>query len=488
MAKAKNIKNSKPGIFKSLTGIQGLDEVTNGGLPKGRSTLICGGPGSGKTLFALTFLAKGAIDYGEPGVLASFEETEEELTQNIVSLGFDLEKLAAQKKIAIEYFYIQRNEIQESGNFNLDGVFVRLEHAIDSVGAKRVVLDSIEALFSGFSNELILRSELRRLFRWLKAKGVTAVITAERGTANLTRYGLEEYLSDCVILLDNQVTSLIATRRLRIVKYRGTSHGSDEYPFLISEQGITVLPITSVGLDYEVSTKYLPTGIAGLDRALSDKGFYRGSSVLVSGTAGSGKTSFLTQVVATACERGEACIYFAFEESVKQIIRNVRSVGIDLDKYVKKGLLRFEAVRPSLHGLEMHLSRMHRVTEEVKPSLVIMDPMSNLTPVASLAEIKSMLTRLIDFFKMNGITVLFSNLTQGGANEELTDTGISSLVDTWIVLQTIEREGVRGRLLHIVKSRGMAHSMQVHEYELTSRGIKVKAGRKLTQAAGRSKA
>lgn len=473
MANTVKKKNSASGIIKCPTGISGLDEITNGGLPGGRPTLICGGPGSGKTLFAITFLVSGAVDYGEPGVLASFEETENELTENVASMGFDLKKLVARKKLAIEHFYVHRNQVQESGDFNLDGIFIRLEHAIDSVGAKRVVLDSIEALFSGFSNESILRSELRRLFRWLKDKGVTTVITAERGTSTLTRQGLEEYLSDCVILLDHQVNSLIATRRLRIIKYRGTSHGSDEYPFLISERGISVLPITSVGLNYNVSKKFLSSGIPGLDGILGNKGFYRGSSVLVSGTAGSGKTSIIAQIVAAACARGESCLYFAFEESVDQIVRNVRSIGVDLDSYIKDGTLHFSASRPSVHGLEMHLSTVHRLTEEIKPTIVVIDPMSNLGSVASEIEIKSMLTRLIDFFKMNHITAFFSSLTHGGHDEELTDAGISSLMDTWIVLQTVQADGVRSRVLHVVKSRGMSHSMQMSPYELTDRGVKL---------------
>ncbi len=405
--------------------------------------------------------------------MASFEETEAELTENVTSLGFDLKKLVAQKKLAIEHFYIQRNQFQESGDFNLDGIFIRLENAIDSVGAKRVVLDSIEALFTGFTNESTLRAELRRLFRWLKDKGVTTVITAERGVTTLTRQGLEEYLSDCVILLEHQVNSLIATRRLRVIKYRGTSHGSDEYPFLISAEGISVLPITSVGLDYDVSKEYLSSGIDGLDRVLGDKGFYRGSSVLISGTAGSGKTSFMSQIVATACARGESCLYFAFEEPVNQIVRNVRSIGINLDPYIKRGNLHFSALRPSVHGLEMHLSTMHRLTENIKPTIVVIDPMSNLGPAAAGSEIKSMLIRLIDFFKMNHITAFFTSLTQGGSYDELTDVGISSLMDTWIVLQTIQTEGVRGRVLYIAKSRGMSHSMQMFPYELTNQGIKL---------------
>jgi circadian clock protein KaiC len=471
MAQNSKRKNTHPGIVKCPTGIPGFDEVTNGGLPRGRTTLIYGGPGCGKTLLGVTFLVRGAVDYGEPGVLIAFEETEEELTSNVTSLGFDLKKLVAQKKLAIDHILIDPSESKESGDFNLEGLFIRLGHAIDSVGAKRIVLDTIESLFSGFDNELVLRAELRRLFHWLKEKGVTAVITAERGDATLTRHGLEEYVSDCVILLDHRINSLIATRRLRVVKYRGSSHGPDEYPFLISEQGISVLPITSLGFDYDVSTEYISSGITGFDKILAGKGFYRGSSILVSGTAGTGKTSIVAQAVAAACARGESCLYFAFEEASSQIVRNMQSIGIDLERGIKSGMLHFSASRPSAYGLEMHLSTIHRLTEELKPRIVVVDPVTNLGSIAPISEIKSMLTRLIDYFKMNHITALFTSLTEGGQHEELSDVGVSSLMDTWLVLRTIETDGARNRVLYVVKSRGIPHSMRTSRYQLTNRGV-----------------
>lgn len=475
MAQSKKRKIPQPGIAKCPTGVPGLDEVTNGGLPRGRPTLVCGGPGCGKTLLAVTFLVRGALDYGEPGVMVTFEETEEELTNNVTSLGFDLKKLVAQKKFAIDHIQIERSEIQESGDFNLEGLFVRLGHAIDSIGAKRVVLDTIESLFSGFANELVLRAELRRLFHWLKDRGVTAVITAERGANTLTRHGLEEYVSDCVILLDHRVDSLIATRRLRVVKYRGSSHGPDEYPFLISEQGISVLPITSLEIDYSVSTEYFSSGITGLDKILAGKGFYRGSSILVSGTAGTGKTTVVAQAVAAAYERGESCVYFAFEESASQIVRNMQSIGIDLERGIKGGLLRFSALRPSIYGLEMHLSTIHRLTDEIKPSVVVVDPVTNLGSIAPISEIKSMLTRLIDYFKMNHITAFFTSLTEDSQHVELSDVGVSSLMDTWLVLRTIQTDGARNRVLYVVKSRGMPHSMRTSLYRLTNQGVRVTA-------------
>ena len=467
-------KEATPGVAKCPTGIAGLDEIMNGGLPLGRVTLICGGPGCGKTLFGVTFLVHGALSNAEPGVIVSFEETERELTANVRSLGFDLMQLVEQKKLVIDHVYIERDEVEESGDFKLDGLFVRLEHAIDAVAARRVVLDGIEALFSTFSNEAILRSELRRLLRWLKGKGVTTVITAERGGVTLTRHGLEEYISDCVILLDHRVSSLIATRRLRVVKYRGTSHGPDEYPFLITEQGISVFPITSVGLNYDVSTKRISSGIAGLDAILEGNGFYRGTSILVSGTSGTGKTSLVAHAIAAACLRSETCVYFA-EESPDQIIRNMRSIGLDLKPFIKSGLLVFSASRPSLNGLEMHLNTALRVTAETRPSIVVVDPITSLTAIASPSEIKSMLTRLVDYFKMSSITAFFTSLTQGGHHEEASDAGVSSIMDTWLVLQTVEIQGVRDRVLYVVKSRGMAHSMRFFPYRFTDKGLRVAA-------------
>ena len=391
------VKNPKPmsALFeKSPTGIKGLDEITNGGLPKGRPTLVCGAAGCGKTLFAMEFLVRGATQYNEPGVFMSFEETAEELTKNVASLGFDLNRLAASKRLLIDYVRVERSEIEETGEYDLDGLFIRLEHAIDSIGAKRVVLDTVESLFAGLPNPLILRAELRRLFRWLKDKGMTAIITGEKGDNTFTRHGLEEYVSDCVIFLDHRVTDQLSTRRMRIVKYRGSTHGTNEYPFLIEEKGISVLPITSIGLNHPVSTQRISTGIPRLDTMLGGKGYFRGSSILLSGTAGTGKTSAAASFIDAACRRGERCIFFAFEESSAQIIRNMRSVGIDLEPWVTKGLLKFHAERPSVYGLETHLLTMHKAINEFKPAVVVVDPITNLISAGNPLDVKSMLTRL----------------------------------------------------------------------------------------------
>ena len=458
---------------KALTGIQGLDEVTGGGLPRGRPTLISGTAGCGKTLLAMEFLVHGAIQYHEPGVFMAFEETVEELTQNVRSLGFDLNELIERKKLAVDFVRVERHEIEETGEYDLEGLFVRMNHALDSIGAKRVVLDTIETLFSGLSNAAILRAELRRLFRWLKDKGVTAVITAERGDRQLTRHGLEEYVSDCVILLDHRVIDQMSTRRLRIVKYRGSTHGTNEYPFLIDEGGISVVPITSLALQHEASDERISTGIDGLDTMLGGVGYFRGSSVLVSGTAGTGKTSVAAHLVHAACARGETCLYFAFEESPDQIIRNMRSIGIDLEQWIKKGLLRFHATRPTFHGLEMHLVVFHKLVQEYQPQIVIFDPISSLIQVGNRKDATAMLTRLIDFLKMQRITALMTNLTSGGEALEKTDADISSIVDTWLLLRDIELGGERNRAIHILKSRGMAHSNQVREFLLTDGGIEL---------------
>ncbi|MCZ7402800.1 MAG: circadian clock protein KaiC [Candidatus Methanoperedens sp.] len=465
----KNLKSPEE-LPKCTTGIRGLDEITDGGLPKGRPTLICGSAGCGKTLMAMEFLVRGAAQFNEPGVFMSFEESSDELAQNVASLGFDLNELIASKKMYIDQVRIERSEIEETGEYDLEGLFIRLNYAIDSIGANRVVLDTIESLFGGLANEGVLRAELRRLFRWLKEKGVTAIITGERGEKMLTRHGLEEYVSDCVILLDNRVEGQISTRRLRIVKYRGSSHGTNEYPFLIDEKGISVLPITSIGLQHGVSTERISTGIPRLDTMMGGEGYYRGSSVLISGTAGTGKSSIAANFANAACSRGERCLYFAFEEAPSQITRNMRSIGIDLEPWIEQGLLDIYAVRPSIYGLEMHLVKMYKMVTEFKPEVVIIDPVTNLIAIGSDTEVKSMLARLIDFLKANQITALFTNLSHGGSLE-MTEFGISSLMDTWLLLRDIEIGGERNRGLYILKSRGMAHSNQIREFLLTDKGI-----------------
>jgi circadian clock protein KaiC len=470
--KTKRTKSLQP-LPKTPTGIKGLDEITGGGIPKGRPTLICGEAGCGKTLFSLEFIVKGAIEFNEPGVFIAFEEKSEELAMNVNSLGFDLKKLVAEKKVRLDYVHIDRAEIEETGEYDLDGLFIRLGYAIDSIKAKRVVLDTIENLFGGLSNDGILRAELRRLFQWLKDKGVTAIITGEKGTGQLTRQGLEEYVSDCVILLDHRVENQISTRRLRVVKYRGSVHGTNEYPFLIDDDGISVLPVTSLMLDHEVSTQRISTGIPSLDEMLGGKGFYRGSSILVSGTAGTGKTSIAASFANESCKRNESCIYFAFEESQQQILRNMRSIGMNLDPYVKNGKLIFHASRPTLYGLEMHLVVIYKLLKQYKPKTIIIDPITNLSSVGTASELKSMLTRLIDFLQKEQITVLFISLSQNNREQDNINENVSSLVDAWLMLRDIEFNGERNRGLYIMKSRGMKHSNQVREFMISDRGIEL---------------
>ena len=456
---------------KTPTGISGLDQITLGGLPTGRPTLICGSAGCGKTLFSLEFIIRGAQEFNEPGVFIAFEEKADELAINVASLGFDLVKLQADKKIKIDYIHVDRSEIEETGEYDLEGLFIRLGYAIDSIGAKRVVLDTIENLFSGLSNQAILRAELRRLFQFLKNKGVTAIITGERGESSLTRQGLEEYVSDCVILLDHRIINQISTRRLRIVKYRGSVHGTNEYPFLIDEEGISVLPVTSLKLNKSVSSKSISSGITTLDSMLSKGGFYRGSSVLVSGTAGTGKTSISASFANETCNRGETCLFFAFEESPQQIIRNMSSIGIDLQQHVDSGLLHFYASRPTLYGLEMHLVAIHKAIRKLKPQVVVLDPITNLVTVGTVSEVKAMLVRLIDFLQEAQITVMFTALTLNTVINEQTDEGVSSLVDAWLLIKDIELNGERNRGLYIMKSRGMQHSNQVREFVITNDGL-----------------
>jgi circadian clock protein KaiC len=456
---------------KTPTGISGLDQVTLGGLPTGRPTLICGGTGCGKTLFSLEFLIRGAQVYNEPGVFIAFEEKPDELAMNVASLGFDLVKLQEEKKIKIDYVHIDRSEIEETGEYDLEGLFIRLNYAIDSIGAKRVVLDTIENLFAGLTDQGILRAELRRLFRWLKDKGVTAIITGERGEKTLTRQGLEEYVSDCVLLLDHRIINQISTRRLRIVKYRGTVHGTNEYPFLIDEEGISVLPVTSLLLNKHVSSEKVQTGITALNDMLGNGGFYKGSSILVSGTAGTGKTSVASTVANQSCTDGLKCLYFAFEESPQQIVRNMKSIGMDLQQHVDNGLLQFYASRPTLYGLEMHLVAIHKAIRKYKPDVVILDPITNLITIGSVSEVKAMLVRLIDFLQQEQITVMFTALTLNNIVNEQTDEGVSSLVDAWLLIKDIEMNGERNKGLYVMKSRGMKHSNQVREFVISDKGI-----------------
>lgn len=461
-------------LIKSPTGIQGFDEITDGGLPAGRPTLVCGGAGCGKTLFGMEFLVRGATQFNEPGVFMSFEETNEELVKNVSSLGFDLDDLVKHKKIILEHVRVERAEIEETGEYDLEALFIRLGYAIDTIGAKRVVLDTIESLFAGLPNQLILRAELRRLFRWLKEKGVTAIITGERGDETLTRQGLEEYVSDCVIMLDHRVTEQNSIRRLRVVKYRGSIHGTNEYPFLINEDGFSILPVTSLGLNHAVSNERISSGIPALDRMLEGKGYYRGSTILVSGTAGVGKTSIAAHFAEAACKRGERVLYFCFEESASQLTRNMRSIGINLEPWVQKGLLQIKATRPTFYGLEMHLATTHKAVNDFNPKVVILDPINTFVVGDKEMEVKTMLMRIVDFLKMNQITALFTSLTASGSALEHSDTSISSIIDTWLLLRDIELNGERNRGMYVLKSRGMANSNQIREFVLTNHGVELR--------------
>jgi circadian clock protein KaiC len=458
---------------KAPTGIKGLDEITGGGLPRGRPTLVCGGAGCGKTLLAAEFLVRGATEFGEPGVLMAFEETEKELTANVASLGFDLAGLVRQKKILVDYVHLERGMMQESGEYDLEGIFVRLGHAIDSIGARRVVLDTLEVLFASLPDEAILRAELRRLFRWLKDKGVTAVITAERGRESLTRHGMEEYVSDCVLLLDHRVHDQIATRHLRVVKYRGAQHGTNEFPFLIGAEGISVLPITSLGLNHEVSSERIATGIPRLDAMLGGRGFYRGSSILLTGTPGTGKTSVAANFAQAAGRRGERTLFFSFEESPAQIVRNMKSIGLRLEPLVKRGLLRFHSQRPSHYGLEMHLATMFKEIAEFRPQVVVVDPITSLVELGTASEGKAMVTRLVDYLKAQQITTLFTSLTEGGHTLVDNVAAVTAPMDAWLSLQDFEGNGERNRVFYVLKARGMAHSNQIREFLISDRGIDI---------------
>ena len=463
----------KNGIAKCQTGIAGLDQITDGGLPKGRPTLVCGTAGCGKTVLAMEFLVRGSTEFNEPGVFMAFEETDQELTENVASMGFDLHKLCAQKKLFLDSVRVERSEIEETGEYDLEGLFIRLESAIKAVGAKRVVLDTIESLFSGFSNTNILRAELRRLFRWLKSKGVSAIITAETGDGQLTRHGIEEDVADCVILLDHRVEDQSSVRRLRVIKYRGTLHGTSEYPFLIGQEGLSVLPLSSLKLEHKASNQRISSGVPRLDTMLGGKGFYRGTSILVSGCAGTGKSSMAAHFVQAACKRGERALYMASEQSTDEVIRNMRSIGIDLAPWIRRGLLLFYASRPGSFGLEKHLVTIHDITAEFNPKVVVIDPITNFASVGTSSEVKSMVTRLIDMFKSRQITAMFTSLTSGDSAPELSEVGVSSQMDAWLLLRNLESNGERNRGLYVLKARGMAHSNQIREFVLTNHGVQL---------------
>ncbi len=470
--KAKAAEEKTDALEKAPTGIRGLDEITGGGLPRGRPTLVCGAAGCGKTLFAAEFLVCGIMQFDEPGVFMMFEESAAELTANMRSLGFDLEKLQRRKKIVLDYVHIERSEIEETGEYDLEGLFIRLGHAIDSIGAKRVVLDTVEALFSGLPNHAVLRAELRRLFRWLKDRGMTAIITGERGEDTLTRYGLEEYVADCVILLDHRIHDQVSTRRLRVVKYRGSSHGTNEYPFLIGAKGLSVLPITSLRLDHKASEQRVSTGIAGLDEMLDGRGVFRGSSILVSGAPGTGKSSIGISFIHSACQRGERALLFAYEESESQLLRNMRSIGMDLERWKRSDLLHIHASRPTLQGLEQHLVLMHDLVKQIRPSVVLVDPISNLSLEEDYVSLKPTLMRLIDSLKQYGCTAMFTSLTADASTPMAeSQVGVSSLMDTWLLLANIALNGERTRTLQVLKSRGMPHSNQVREFVFTNSGV-----------------
>jgi circadian clock protein KaiC len=459
---------------KCPTGIHGLDEITLGGLPRGRPTLVCGGPGCGKTLLGMEFLVRGAMQFNEPGVCLSFEETAGELSSNVASLGFDVTALVAKKKLLIDHVRLERGMIEEVGEYDLEGLFLRLGFAVDAIGARRVLIDSVETLFAGLRDKALLRSEMARLFRWLKDRDLTAVVTAERGEGALTRHGLEEYISDCVILLDHRVTETVLTRRLRVVKYRGSTHGMNEYPFLIESDGISVLPLTSAELQHTASRDRVPTGVPALDAMFGGKGYFRASSILVSGTAGTGKTSLTAHFIDAACARGEKCVFLSFEESANQIIRNMRSIGIDLGRWVDRGLLHFQAARPTTFGLEMHLVKIHKMVREIAPRIVVVDPINGLLQSGSASETRSMVLRLVDFLKEQQVTSILTTLTSNSGPQEQTEIDMSSLVDTWLLLRDIESGGERNRGLYVIKARGVGHSNQIREFLLTDHGVQLR--------------
>lgn len=463
-------------LEKVPTGIRGFDPVTQGGLPARRTTLLCGGAGCGKTIFAAEFLVRGALKFGEPGAFIAFEETETDLVANFGSMGFDVVGLQKRNLLSIDHVRVDPAEAEENGAYDLEPLFLRISAAIDRVGAKRLVIDTLETLFIGLKDHTTVRSELRRLFRWLGQRGVTSIVTAEKGDGVLTRHGFEEYVSDCVILLDHRVRDQVSTRRVRVVKYRGSSHGSNEYPFIIDPQrGISIIPITSSDLRHDVSDARVDTGIPTLNLMLGGTGYFAGSTVLVSGNAGVGKTSIAAHFAAATCGAGERTLFVSYEESPSQLSRNARSIGIDLAGPLASGLLRVVAHRPTTFGLEAHLALLYSLVEDFEPRVVIVDPIGSMHDAGADRDAQLMLVRLVDLLKARGITALLTSLTHTVLPVETSDTSISSIVDTWLALRGTESNGERTRVLSIMKSRGMSHSNQIREFMITPRGVELVA-------------
>jgi circadian clock protein KaiC len=464
---------SKVGLTKVRTGIAGLDEITHGGLPAGRPTLVYGGPGCGKTILAMEFLVRGARDFGEPGLFVSFEENVGQLVENFHSIGFDLDRLVEQKKLKIAHVDLSRGEIIEAGAFTLDALLIRLKHAMAEIGAKRLVLDAMEAVFAALSVNSKLRGEVARLFDWVRETGVTAIVTGERGLGDSTRYGFEDYISDCVLLLDHRISEQISKRRLRIVKYRGSGHATNEFPFLIGPNGVSVVPITSIDLDHEARHERVSSGVRDIDDMLGGLGYFKATTALVTGIAGAGKSSLAAAFAQATCVRGERCLYFSFEESASHVTRNMRSLGIDLAPWLEKGLLTMRSFRPTFRGLEEHLVSVAQQAESVNPTCVVMDPITNFVTVGDEEEVKSMLTRILDLLKRRGITLLMTALTTGSAREE-TEMRVSSMVDSWINLDSEPVGHAHRRTIRVVKSRGMEHSHETRELVMSSSGLSVR--------------
>jgi circadian clock protein KaiC len=482
MIRAEKIDETAASLAKAQTGIPGLDEITRGGLPAGRPTLIYGGPGCGKTILAMEFLVHGAQDLDEPGLFVSFEETEAQLLENFSSFGFGLEELIEKKKLKISYVELSRGEIVEAGAFSLDGLLIRLQHGIVEIGAKRVVLDSLETLFSSLSINERLRNEVARLFRWLRDAGVTAIITGERGQEQFTRHGFEDYVSDCVLLLDHRTVGQISKRRMRIIKYRGSGHATNEFPFLIGETGLSVVPITSIDLGHRACSERVSTGVKDLDEMLGGEGYFKSTTALITGRSGTGKSSLAAAFALAACERGERCLYFSFEESASQVVRNMRSLGMDLEPWVEQGLLAIRSFRPTFRGLEEHLVSVAEQTSLFDPTCVVMDPTTNFVTVGDEEEVKSMLTRILDLLKRRGTTLVMTALTAGVGTPDQTENPLSSLVDTWIVVDLELRGNVRHRAIHVVKSRGMEHSHEMRELLMSSRGLSIRGAKEKEQS------
>ena len=455
------------------TGVKGLDDVLGGGIPQGHAMLLVGKPGTGKSILSMEYLLHGIELHKENGVYISFEESEKQIISNAASFGWKFEEMVKKNKLAISYIDMQPEQMRTVGDYDLSALILRVKGAIKKVNARRVVIDGINNLLSTFDDERIIRSDLLRLIREIKEVNATIFITGERGHDSWSKMGFEEYLADGLMHLDNRTDGNYQTREIQVVKCRGINHYTGKSPFIINSEGMSIRPLITADFDYKVLKSRVSTGIADIDNMLGGKGLYRGSTVYITGPSGAGKTSISSSFANGACSRGERALFLAFEESSDQIIRNMKSIGLSLDKWVNEKLLYFYTARATTNSLEGHLDNIMTMVREVEPTCVVLDPISAFRPIANENETKLMLIRLNDYLRARKITTVFTALSSDGEYSEHADVQLSSIADTWIVVRIMDYKGERNNVMQLMKSRGMSHSRQMKEMYFTGNGLKL---------------